>query len=303
MNQKGFANIALITLTVVVVAVLGYVVLMKSTSAPISEQQIGTQSQQPTPSQTNTPQATSGKVIFPTKSDILKVGQTYVVKWESPQKYLGQQISEVRLEPVGYPDSAWGLVNQKANLTNEGKATVIIPGLLADVPGFTFPGMYTISVFTTSGQLGVEGLGITSEQFQIINLKIYSEKDFSFEYPSTFQFDEGRFYLCEGKTVGGVDSPRRCELEYDLRVYKQKALDYPVSAYETFTLKTKSEKSYSGWKKETDSTYERFIEIVLKIGDGSYVKMSFAGSGFISNYDNLELTTLGTEILSSFQTK
>ena len=179
MNQKGFANIILIVFVVVLAGALGYVALVKKpVSTPTNQSQSNVQLPQPTPITTNDniqtptpPTATetpNGKFIFPSNADTLKVGQAYVIRWESPQKYLGQSITQVRLDPVGYPGSAWGLVSQRAGLKNEGKATVVIPEFLSDIPGFTFPGTYTITVATISGQEGVEGFGLTSNQFRII---------------------------------------------------------------------------------------------------------------------------------------
>lgn len=93
MNQKGFANMVLIVLVVVLAGALGYVTLVKK-PAPVEQPQVNnsqnTQSTTPPPSnQTSVtpPQTdTSFKVLSPKAGDSWKIGGTYTVKFQNLPK-------------------------------------------------------------------------------------------------------------------------------------------------------------------------------------------------------------------------
>mgnify|MGYP001567014697 CR=1 FL=1 len=83
-NKKGFANIALVVLVVVVAGALGYVVLFKK---PVSTEQLNSQNTQPTlptmPTNTVSNSEPSITILSPNGGESYKLGDRISVKWSS----------------------------------------------------------------------------------------------------------------------------------------------------------------------------------------------------------------------------
>lgn len=112
MNQKGFTNIVLIILVVILASALGYVTLVKKPALVEQPQTNNSQNAQPPattlPPSNNTvsqnpPSTPFIKVISPNGGETWKVGQTYSIVWEANKPYGAVQIQIVTDETSDQP--------------------------------------------------------------------------------------------------------------------------------------------------------------------------------------------------------
>jgi len=103
-NQKGFANIVLIVLVVILAGAVGYFVFTKK-PAPVVEQITSPTTTPPTNNTVsqNPPSAPFIKVLSPNGGETWKMGQTYSIVWEVDKPYGAVQIQIVTDETSDQP--------------------------------------------------------------------------------------------------------------------------------------------------------------------------------------------------------